>query len=128
MLILTFKTGSKLFIDEGRIIVEFLEIELDYIKISIDVPLSELLTVNVQKTDTISIDGGRIKITPLGMAKVGLVRLGVNADKSISIHRESVWNKIQAERAQNENNVRIEQSRDSKTHSSFFTKWWSNRE
>ena len=45
-----------------------------------------------------------VEITVLGV-KGCQVRLGIEADKSISVHREEIFNKIQEEKAQHEKNT-----------------------
>lgn len=48
--------------------------------------------------------GDDIIITVLGI-KGHQVRLGINAPKSLSVHREEIWQRIQQERKQNEEDV-----------------------
>ena len=44
------------------------------------------------------------EITVLSV-KGNQVRLGIGADKGISVHREEIFNKIQEEKAQHEKNI-----------------------
>lgn len=55
-----------------------------------------ILTRRVGETIVIGNVGDEVKVTVLGV-KGNQVRIGVNAPKSISIHREEIFEKIQKE-------------------------------
>ncbi len=55
-----------------------------------------ILTRRVGETIVIGNVGDEVKVTVLGV-KGNQVRIGVNAPKSISVHREEIFEKIQKE-------------------------------
>jgi carbon storage regulator len=48
--------------------------------------------------------GKDVKVTILGL-KGNQVRIGIDADKSIPVHREEIWKKIQEEQQQGNNDT-----------------------
>lgn len=60
-----------------------------------------ILTRRVGETLVI---GDDITVTVLGFSG-GQVRIGVNAPKDVSVHREEVYKRIQQERAANDNSA-----------------------
>lgn len=47
------------------------------------------------------IEGDNIIVTVLGM-KGGQIRVGINAPKNVSVHRQEIYNRIQSENNQTE--------------------------
>ena len=57
-----------------------------------------ILTRRVGETIIIGDDDQMVKITVLGV-KGNQVRIGVNAPKSVAVHREEIYNRIKQEQA-----------------------------
>jgi len=57
-----------------------------------------ILTRRVGETIVIGDDDEMVKITVLGV-KGNQVRIGVNAPKTVSVHREEIYNRIQQEKS-----------------------------
>lgn len=53
--------------------------------------------------ETIVIGDDEVKITVLGV-KGNQVRIGVNAPKTVSVHREEIYNRIQREQGSSDSN------------------------
>ena len=66
-----------------------------------------ILTRRVGETIIIGDDDQMVKITVLGV-KGNQVRIGVNAPKSVAVHREEIYNRIKQEQA-NEGNEPTEE-------------------
>ena len=58
------------------------------------------MLILTRKVGELLMIGDEVEITVLGI-KGGQVRLGVNAPKSIAIHREEVYNKIKGKKINN---------------------------
>ena len=56
-----------------------------------------ILTRRVGEKLIIDVNGEIIEVIPLGI-KGNQVKIGVQADKSVVVHREEIWNKIKQEK------------------------------
>ncbi len=95
MLILTRRIGEAIYIGDN-IAVIISGIKGNMIRIRTASP--ELLVVTRKVNEPINI-GKDISVTPLSV-KGMQVRLGIKAPKDVSIHREEIYERIQAEKAQ----------------------------
>ena len=95
MLILTRRPQEAIYIGD-TIKVTISSIKGNLIRVRTASP--ELLVVTRKVGESINI-GKDIRVTPLSI-KGMQVRLGIEAPKDISVHREEIYNVIQAEKAQ----------------------------
>lgn len=68
-----------------------------------DYERNRMLVLNRKPLEKIII-GDDIKIMVVEVRRDGTVRIGVDAPKELSVHREEVYEAIQRERKQNDNN------------------------